>query len=134
MKIKTINLIDLTEAYDKIKGLIGNQKMLEKDFFIKEILTEVNVRIYHPFDKEDFYIRLTPENHKLKDLMKVINTLETLTVEKASNTKYIKKINETNSFIYGKINVEIRSIEVENFKGNLTNFFLLFFNMTAVSA
>lgn len=113
LKIKTISLIDLKEAYDKLKNMNAAQKSADKDNFVKEILSEINIRVYHPFDKQDFYIRINPENHKLRDLMKIINILENLIKQKVSNTRYIKKIDETNTFIYGKINLEIRSVEIE---------------------
>lgn len=122
LKIKTISLIDLKEAYDRYKHLVATQKITEKEGFVKEILSEVNIRLYHPFDKEDFYIRIIPESHKLRDLMKIINILENLIKQKGANTRFIKKIDETNSFIYGKINLEIRSFEIEGIPPGINSF------------
>ena len=125
LKIKSISLIDLKEAYDRLKNLIAIQKNTEKENFVREILSEINIRLYHPFDKEYFYIRISPENHKLRDLLKVINILENLIKQKGANTSFIKKIDETNSFIYGKINLEIRSVEIEGIPPGINAFAVL---------
>lgn len=122
MKIKTVSLIDLKEVYDKIKSLVGAQTITEKEVFVKEILAEVNIRLYHPYDKQDFYIRVLPDNHKLRDLMKIINTLEATIKQNASNTTFIKKIDETNSFIYGKIYLEVRSLLIESIQPGVNAF------------
>jgi len=124
MKIKTISLIDLKEAYEKLNIMINTKKINEKEvsIFVRELLSEVNIRIYHPYDKEDFYIRVTPENHKLKDLMKIINNLENLIKQKGANTTFIKKIDETNSFIYGKINIELCSLEIDGISPGISAF------------
>lgn len=125
MEIKTIDLIELKEAYEQIKKLISSKKLNEKDFIIKQILSEVNIRVYHPYDKEDFYIRVSADNYKLRDLMKIINILENLIKQKGANTRFIKKIDETNSFIYGKINLEIRSVEIEGLQPGMNTYVLI---------
>jgi hypothetical protein len=125
LKIKTISLIDLKEAYDRLKTLVATQKLNEKEIFLKEILSEVNIRLYHPFDKGDFYIRISPDNHKLRDLMKIINIVENLIKQKNSNTRFIKKIDETNSFIYGKIYLEIISVDIDNIPPGINAFAII---------
>ena len=83
LKVKTACLIDIKNAYETSKTLISSNNLTEKDPFVKKLLAEINIRIYHPFDKKDFYIKMKPEKHKFKDLMKILNILTLGTLQQA---------------------------------------------------
>lgn len=133
LKNKTTTLLDISEIQDALKfynikastsGLSSNSTSNlnpSNSLYIsmEDMKSVIMVSLYHPGDKSELLIKFHNKTNDLNSLLKFLNLVESLSFSGRTMSKYITPVDETNSYIYGKMHLEIASILIPGFEGNV---------------
>ena len=86
------------------------------DFKLSNINSEILIKIYHPFDRFEFYVRFS-QNYNLFQVKNFIRVLDKYLNIYSSNSNLIAPITRNNINIYGSLFVEIDTLTLKGYNG-----------------
>lgn len=112
--------IDLNDLINTINYLTNHNTNNPLDkITLYDIESEIHIYLYHNFDTSELIIKFDPKAYDFKDILNFLSILNTHSLAITSTSKWIAPIDETNSYIYGKLAIELGYVKIAGFEGNV---------------
>lgn len=125
IKGKSTTLMDINELQEANKFYLDkfsiHRNEIDKNntcLTMEDLKSIILVNLNHHCDNSELLIKFNNKNNDLKSLLKFLNMIESVSISNKL-TKYISNLDETNCYIYGKMQLEIDTITIPNFEGNI---------------